>query len=106
MVTKVQKWGNSQGLRLSKDLLSDAGIAVGDEVQVTAHRGTLVVTPRRRVRGGHDLRELTRRIPKGTERTNWTGGPLADARSGRWPTMSPGRETSLLTSNAGVVPPW
>ena len=24
MVTKVQKWGNSQGLRLSKELLSDA----------------------------------------------------------------------------------
>lgn|GEM_PF-2143016 len=29
MITKIQKWGNSQGLRLSKTLLSDADIAVG-----------------------------------------------------------------------------
>ena len=32
MITKVQKWGNSQGLRLSKELLSDARIDVGDAV--------------------------------------------------------------------------
>jgi len=75
MVTKVQKWGNSQGLRLSKALLSDADIAVGDEVQVTAHRGTLVVTPRRRVRGGHDLRELVRRTPKGYRADELDWGP-------------------------------
>ena len=29
MITKIQKWGNSQGLRLSKTLLSDADIDVG-----------------------------------------------------------------------------
>ncbi len=64
MVTKVQKWGNSQGLRLSKALLSDAQIDVGDAVEVVVHKGTLVVTPSRRVRGGHDLRELVGRISK------------------------------------------
>jgi antitoxin MazE len=64
MITKVQKWGNSQGLRLSKALLSEAGIAVGDDVDVSVHDGTLILTPVRRVRGGHDLRELVRRIPK------------------------------------------
>ena len=26
MITRVQKWGNSQGLRLSKELLFDAAI--------------------------------------------------------------------------------
>jgi antitoxin component of MazEF toxin-antitoxin module len=26
MITKVQKWGNSQGLRLSKELLADVRI--------------------------------------------------------------------------------
>jgi len=62
MVTKVQKWGNSQGVRLSKELLSDVEINVGDAVDVAVRDGTLVVTPVRRVRGGHDLRELVRRI--------------------------------------------
>ncbi len=64
MITKVQKWGNSQGIRLSKELLSDVEINVGDAVEVAVRDGALVVTPVRRVRGGHDLRELVRRIPK------------------------------------------
>jgi antitoxin MazE len=64
MITKVQKWGNSQGVRLSKVLLSDVDINVGDTVDVAVRDGALVVTPMRRVRGGHDLRELVRRVPK------------------------------------------
>lgn len=64
MITKVQKWGNSQGIRLSKELLSDVEVNVGDAVDVAVRDGALVVTPLRRVRGGHDLRELVRRIPK------------------------------------------
>jgi antitoxin MazE len=63
MVTKIQKWGNSQGLRLSRQLLADAAMDVGDEVDVAVREGTLVITPARRVRGGHDLRELVLRIP-------------------------------------------
>ena len=65
MITKIQKWGNSQGLRLSKAVLSDADIDIGDAVDVAVHKGALVVTPVRRVRGGNDLRALVRRIPKG-----------------------------------------
>jgi len=77
MITTVQKWGNSQGLRLSKTLLSDVEIAVGDAVDVAVHQGTLIVTPVRRVRGGHDLHDLVRRIPKGyrPEELGW-GTPV------------------------------
>jgi antitoxin MazE len=77
MITKVQKWGNSQGLRLSKTLLSDVAIAVGDAVDVAVRQGTLIVTPVRRVRGGHDLRDLVRRIPKDhqPEELGW-GSPV------------------------------
>jgi len=77
MVTKVQKWGNSQGVRLSKALLSDVEISVGDAVNVAVRDGALVVTPLRRVRGGHDLRELVRRIPKGYESKELDWGPPA-----------------------------
>ncbi|MEW6752964.1 MAG: AbrB/MazE/SpoVT family DNA-binding domain-containing protein [Candidatus Latescibacterota bacterium] len=77
MITKVQKWGNSQGIRLSKELLAEARIGVGDAVDVAAREGALIVTPVRRVRGGHDLRELVRRIPKGyqPEELDW-GQPV------------------------------
>ena len=64
MRTRVQKWGNSQGLRLSKELLSDVQISVGDAVEVTVRDGSLIITPVHRVRGGLDLRELVRHIPK------------------------------------------
>jgi len=65
MITRIQKWGNSQGLRLSKTLLSDADIDVGDAVDVAVQKGALIVTPVRRVRGRLELRDLVRRIPKG-----------------------------------------
>jgi antitoxin MazE len=64
MVTKVQKWGNSQGLRLSRQLLEDAQIAVGDEVEVGVRDGVIVVAPVKRPKGRHNLPELVRRIPK------------------------------------------
>jgi antitoxin MazE len=64
MITRVQKWGNSQGIRLAKELLSGADIGVGEAVEVAAREGTIVITPVRRVRGGHNLRELVHRIPK------------------------------------------
>lgn len=73
MITRVQKWGNSQGVRLSKELLSDVEIRVGESVDIAVREGTLIVTPLRRVRGGHNLRELVSRIPKDyrTEELDW-----------------------------------
>lgn len=75
MITKVQKWGNSQGLRLNKSLLATAAIEIGDEVDVIVQDGALIVTPVRRVRGGHDLRELVRRIPKKSRAEELDWGP-------------------------------
>jgi antitoxin MazE len=77
MVTKVQKWGNSQGLRLSRQLLEEAQISVGDDVDVAVHEGVIVVAPVKHRRGKHNLRELVRRIPKGhqSEEMDW-GHPV------------------------------
>jgi len=67
MVTKVQKWGNSQGLRLPKQVLKDARISIGDDVDVTARDGVIVIAPVRRVRGKQSLQELVSGIPKNYE---------------------------------------
>ena len=64
MVTRIQKWGNSQGLRLAKQVLEDAHISVGEDVDVTARDGMIVIAPVRRVRGKHSLQELVSHIPK------------------------------------------
>jgi antitoxin MazE len=63
MVTRIQKWGNSQGLRLARRVLEDAHIAVGDDVDVTVRDGRIVIVPTRRIRGKHSLQKLVSRIP-------------------------------------------
>lgn len=77
MVTKIQKWGNSQGLRISRQLLESAHLAVGDEVDVNVRDGTIVVAPVQQVRGKYRLDDLVRRIPKDYEPNGeeW-GGPV------------------------------
>ncbi len=65
MVTKVQKWGNSQGLRFTKDVLEQAQIGIGDEVEVSVRGGRIIVEPVTKVRGRYKLSELVAKIPKG-----------------------------------------
>ena len=64
MHAKIQKWGNSQGLRLAKKLLADAQLGVGDEVDISVKDGIIIVTPAKRIRGRHKLKDLVARIPE------------------------------------------
>ena len=75
MVTKIQKWGNSQGLRLARQVLEDACISVGDEVDVSARDGVIVIAPVRRIRGGQSLQELVLHIPRNYKsgEVDWDG---------------------------------
>ena len=77
MVSKIQKWGNSQGLRLPKHLLEEARIFVGDDVEATARDGEICIVRTRQVRGRVDLAELVDHIPEGyrTEELDW-GEPV------------------------------
>lgn len=62
MVSKVQKWGNSQGLRLPKHVLESADISVGDEVEVIAQEGQILlkkVSPSK-----FNLEEMMARMPR------------------------------------------
>jgi antitoxin MazE len=79
MVTKIQKWGNSQGLRLARQILEDACISVGDDVEVAVREGMIVIAPVRRVRGRQSLQELVARIPKNykPKEMDW-GKPLGN----------------------------
>ena len=75
MLTKIQKWGNSQGLRFTKALLEEAQLNVGDEVQVSVHKGRIVVEPVTRVRGRYDLEALISKMPKGYQAEELDWGP-------------------------------
>lgn len=64
MLAKIQKWGNSQGLRLPKNLLLDAQLNVGDEVDISVKEGIMIVAPAKRIRGRHSLKDLVAHIPE------------------------------------------
>jgi antitoxin component of MazEF toxin-antitoxin module len=91
MITKIQKWGNSQGLRLSKDLLSDADIDVGDAVDVAVHKGALIVTPFGACGAGTICGHLSAVSRSSTNQENSPGALLSVERFGRWRSMSRGK---------------
>ena len=64
MLAKIQKWGNSQGLRIAKNLLADVRLAVGDEVDISVKKGIMIVTPVKRIRGRHSIKDLVAKIPE------------------------------------------
>ena len=61
MVTKVQKWGNSQGLRLAKHVLESASIAIGDDVEVIVSEAQ--ITSKKVARPKFNLAEMVARMP-------------------------------------------
>jgi antitoxin MazE len=63
MVTTIQKWGNSQGLRFPKSLLEEANISVGDEVTLSVKDGKIIVEPADRVRGRYNIKTLVAEMP-------------------------------------------
>ena len=48
--TRIVRIGNSQGIRIPKPLLEQAGI--GDSVELEVHDGQITIRPARRVRAG------------------------------------------------------
>ena len=48
MVAQVKKWGNSHGIRLSKELLSLAGIKNDDILEVEIIDGNIILRKERR----------------------------------------------------------
>lgn len=44
MQAQVKEWGNSQGIRLPKELLKSAGIALNEVLDVTVSNGVITLT--------------------------------------------------------------
>ena len=60
MLTKIQKWGNSLGLRIPKSFANEASVEAGSTVDIAIEDGSLVVRPLRRPR--YTLEELLRQV--------------------------------------------
>lgn len=72
MQGRVKNWGNSQGLRLPLELLRQANLAVGDEVDISVEDQKLVITRSRKRRS---LDELLAHMPEDYQATEEDFGP-------------------------------
>ncbi len=45
MYTSIQKWGNSQAVRLPKPVLEMAGLNENDKVEIKVQDGNLIIIP-------------------------------------------------------------
>lgn len=54
-VLRVQKWGNSQGIRLPKKILKDLGIDINDKIEISLNDGEIIL---RKVKKYIDLDDL------------------------------------------------
>ncbi len=64
MLAKLQKWGNSQGIRVSKSLLEQSQISVEEPIEISAKKGLIIIKPASKVRGKYNLKDLVNLVPK------------------------------------------
>ena len=63
MTTKISKWGNSQGLRMPKDLMESLHLHIGDDVNIIVLDGKVILEPIKKEILNYDLNELVSKIP-------------------------------------------
>ena len=61
MTATISKWGNSQGLRLPKDIVELLHINIGDKVELTTQGEKLIIEPLKKKE--YDINELVKMIP-------------------------------------------
>jgi len=63
MISKIQKWGNSQGLRFPVEVLKQADLSVGDEVNIIVTKEKIVLKRAAKTRGKYNLKDLVAKMP-------------------------------------------
>ena len=63
MTAKISKWGNSQGLRMPKDIMDSLHLQIGDNVNITMLDGKVILEPMKNDILNYDLNELVSKIP-------------------------------------------
>ena len=57
MQTKIQKWGNSQGLRFPKHVLQEAQIEIGDELNIFVNNGKIIIEPLKAIKNKYSFKD-------------------------------------------------
>lgn len=63
MTAKISKWGNSQGLRVPKDVMQTLNLHIGDDVNIIIENNKAIIEPIKKTIPEYDLNELVSKIP-------------------------------------------
>jgi len=63
MQTKIQKWGNSQGIRIPKKMLDHTQIRVGEVVNISFGDGRIIIETTHEPHGRFDIKALAGNMP-------------------------------------------
>ena len=58
MVTKLQRWGNSQGIRIPKQILSETYLSEGDNVDISSNGDVIIIRRMNKAEKVYSLDEL------------------------------------------------
>jgi antitoxin MazE len=73
MLSKIQKWGNSQGVRIPLKILENSHINIGEEIEMVVEEGKIVITPTHKIHGKYAIKDLVAEMPAEyeAEEVNW-----------------------------------
>jgi len=63
MTAIISKWGNSQGLRLPKDIMKDLNLSIGDKVKISTEDHKVIIEPVIEKQKKYDIKDLVKKIP-------------------------------------------
>ena len=84
MLSKVKKWGNSQGIRISKKLLEDVSLQVGEEIDISVQEGKIVIESTKKAHGRYNIHDLIGQMPTGYVAKEEDWGEPVGRRLGKW----------------------
>jgi antitoxin MazE len=77
MKTRVQKWGNSLGVRIPKSFAGEIGIGRNSSIQMMIEEGAIMIVPEREA--AWTLDALLAGVTDDNKPSEWdTGGPEGD----------------------------
>ncbi|MEA3314989.1 MAG: transcriptional regulator/antitoxin MazE [Campylobacterota bacterium] len=64
MTATISSWGNSQGLRFSKNIMKELNLSIGDKMKVLIKNKKIVLEPIKQSREKYDINDLVKNLPK------------------------------------------
>ena len=63
MTAIISSWGNSQGLRVPKDIMKQLHLSVGDKMNIVIENDKIILEPIKQTRMKFNINDLVKQLP-------------------------------------------